>query len=76
MKQSKLKKAIWYAIMCGVSATMPEIVAALLNAGAISQVSWGTMLDQQAVTFVVAALGGAGLGVGKASIQNRQPVLK
>ena len=71
MKQSKLKKAVWYAILCGVSAAMPEIVQALLNAGAISHVDWGTMLDEQAITFIVAALGGAGLGAGKASVQNR-----
>ena len=74
MKQSKIKKAIWYAILCGVSATMPEIVAALLNAGAITEVPWFEIVDHQSITFIVAALGGAGLGTGKAAMQNRQPV--
>ena len=73
MKQSAIKKAIWYACMCGVSATMPEIVAALLGAGAISEVPWLEMLDQQSITFLVAAIGGAGIGTGKAKFQNRSP---
>jgi hypothetical protein len=71
MKTSVVRKAVWYAILCGLSAMMPEVIAAVSSAEAISQIPWMEILDQKGVMFVTAALSGLGIGGAKAGFQGR-----
>jgi hypothetical protein len=71
MKIAMLKKALWYALLTGVSAAMPEILAEFSKASALSEIPWMEILDAKGVVFLVAALGGLGIGGIKAGVQGR-----